>query len=210
MDSNHLNELKQEAAERGKDPKTRTVVTMVTIVALLVMGGLLGYWINATFKAEEKAETLAQQIALACKSGDFGEGLSPEDISALCNNAEKVIENQGEIQDDEIQEEEIQDEEIQDEEIQDEEFQQPESQNREFQDAELQGPEIQDEEIQDAEIQDDEVQNDEVDDPDPNDPPARVGTYGCPDGESVQSFTFHPDGSVSVVCQSNMPGPRGQ
>lgn len=192
----HVRELKDEAREKGKDPRTRTFVTVATVIALLVMGGLLGYWINATFKEKAKSETLAQQIALACENGDFGPGLSTEDIDAMCKNAEKVIENQGEIQDDEVQESEIQEDEIQESEIQEDEIQQPENQQDESQDEETQESEIQEDEIQNEEVQDEEIDN-----PDPNDPPARVGSYMCGDAEYMQGFSLNPDGTVSYVCK---------
>lgn len=208
----HIQELKHTSAEKGKDPKSRTFVAVVTILALLVMGGLLGYWINATFQEKQKAKTLAEQIASACRSGDFGPGISFDDEKTICKNAQKVIENQGEIQDKEIQEREIQEPEIQEPEIQNPENQNKETQEPEDQEAETQDPETQDAEEQEPEIQDDETQDPEIDDPDPNDPdpndpPAAVGTYSCPEKHYMTSITFDQNGSVSVTCEELPLGP---
>lgn len=203
----HIQELKQEAAKDGRDRKSRYFVALVTVLAVLIVGGLLGYWINATFQEKAKVQTLAEQLATACSSGDFGPGISYEDQQMICKNAQKVIENQGEIQDSEIQEREIQEREIQEPEIQDPENQNKETQDPEDQESETQDPEIQDPEIQDDETQDPEKDDPDPDDPDPNDPPAAVGTYGC-DGGYITSITFNQNGSVSVTCSS--PAPPGQ
>jgi hypothetical protein len=172
-----IEDLKSEATQKSKDPQTRRLLIGLLALWLLTLAALLIIAWSAYFSAKDDAktsaqqsQTLAQQIALACKSGDFGPGFSDEDQSALCSNAKKVIQDQGEIQDDEIQESEIQDPEIQNPEPNDPEIQDPERQDPELQQGEIQEPEIQDPELADNEVQDDEKQDDEIQDPENQDP----------------------------------------
>lgn len=85
-----VNELKAASAERGRDHKTRVILVMAVgtwLVAMLVLGGVT--W-NAYFKEKGKSQTLAQQVSDACEAGDLDE----EERQDLCDNAEKVIENE--------------------------------------------------------------------------------------------------------------------
>lgn len=172
MSDKPIDDMKHESADSGKDPKTRTILAVLLALWLVTLAALVGVGWSAYFDEKNTSQTLAQQIAFACENGDFGPGFSDEDQAALCSNADKVIEDQGEIQDDEVQEEEIQEPEIQnpeipDLELQDAEKQEPETQNPETQDAEAQeaeeqNPETQDEETQDPEAQEQESQEPEV------------------------------------------------
>ena len=211
-----IDELKEIASDRGKDPRTRKALTIVLVLWLLTLLAFAGVTWNAYFSEKEKSQTLAQQIAFACESGNFGPDISPQYQKALCDNAKAVIAQQGEIQEGEIQEPEIQDSETQDpeyqqDEIQDKEIQNPEDQNSERQDSESQEdeeqePEIQDEETQDPEIQEPENQDPEIDDPDPNDD-IREGSCSF-DGYGTIEFTFETtSGPVTFSCTGTMTPP---
>lgn len=160
MSDGPIEELKIQSAEGAKDPKTRMILIVLLVLWLVTLAVLVGVAWRAYFAEKSKIQSLAQHITMACETGDFGSDFSDEDQAALCGNAEKVLKNQGEIQDEEIQESEIQEPEIQNSEIQD----------AERQDSERQDPELQDDEIQEPEVADGEVQDEEVNDPDPDDP----------------------------------------
>lgn len=202
-----VDEMKHRAEQQGVDPRQRKRFIVVCILLALSLIAMVSAGIWAWNVQRNKAVTLAQQIKLACDTGEFGEGFSREDEEALCKNAEKVIEsNDPELQDEEIQEREIQEQEIQEPEIQEPEDQNRESQDPESQDAETQDAEDQEAEEQEPEIQDPENQDPEIDDPDPNDPdPAEPGTWGCPEGQYVSAITRNSDGSLGVVCR-DLPG----
>jgi hypothetical protein len=168
MSDKPIDDMKHESADSGKDPKTRTILAVLLALWLVTLAALVGVGWSAYFDEKNTSQTLAQQIAFACENGDFGPGFSDEDQAALCSNADKVIEDQGEIQDDEVQEEEIQEPEIQNPEIQN-----PEIPDLELQDAEKQEPETQNPETQDAEVQEAEEQNPETQDEETQDPEAQ-------------------------------------
>lgn len=201
-----ISEIAAESSKKGKDPKTRTLLIAVVTLWLLTMGALLTVSWDAYFEERDKSQTLAQQISFACSTGDFGPGLSAEDVAALCSNAEKVMKDDPELQEQEIQSPEIQDQEFQDPEIQDKEIQEgeiqdPESQDAEQQDSEIQDAEeqeseVQDGEEQDPEIQDEEVQDPEVDDPDPASPYTFTFTFVVPGNGNQPGTTY------TVTCNS--------
>lgn len=200
-DHSPIEDLKVEASRRGKDPKTRTLLIFLLVLWLVTFVALLGVAWRAYFKEKDESQTLAQQIHLACNSGIFGSDFSFEDREALCNNAEKVIRNDPELQDEEIQEAENQEPEIQEREVQDPELadaerQDAEEQEAEFQDEELQESEINDPETQEAEIQDEEVQDPEVDDPDPASPYTFTFTFTVPGNGNQPGTTY------TVTCNS--------
>lgn len=209
-DIDPVQEMKHRAEQRGVDPRERRRFVIVCILLSLSLIAMVAAGVWAWTVQRDRARTLAQQIALACNSGDFGPDFSQEDEDALCKNAEKVIDSDDpELQDDEIQEREIQEPEIQEPEIQD-----PEDQNKEAQDPETQDAETQDAEDQESETQDPEIQDPEVDDPDPNDPdpddpdPAQPGTWQCPGNQYVVGITRNDDGSLGVICEPiNQGGP---
>lgn len=220
-----LDDIKEESAQAGKDMKTRRLLILLLGLWLITLAILVGVAWGAYFQEKGKALTLAEQIASACRQGDLGEGLtpddlepglSPEDEEALCDNATKVIEeNDPELQDQEIQEAEIQDPEIQEPEFLDPEIQDAERQDSERQDAEEQELEIQDPEIQDDEIQDPEEQNPEEQDPEINDPdPADDDVTGgeCTfDGVGTITFTLQTDsGPVTFTCTGTGTPPGQQ
>lgn len=212
MPDRQINEIKEEASEQGRDPKTRVLLAALFALWLITFMALLGVAWNAYFKQKEDTLTLAQQIQMACENGEFDSDFSIEDRKALCDNAEKVIEeNDPELQDSEIQEEERQEPEYQEPEIQEPENQngerqEPESQEDEAQDDEIQegerqDPEIQDEEVQEGEEQepenqDEEVQDPEVDDPDPASPYTFTFTFTVPGPGDTPGNTY------TVVCNS--------
>lgn len=199
MTHQQFEELKHESSIQGKDPKTRRLLIFAVVLWLITLAALVGVSFNAYFNEREKSVSLAQQIAIACESGELGADVSPEDVERICDSAKKVIENAGEIQDDEVQEREIQEREIQEPEFQEPEKQNPESQDIETQDAEEQETEEQDGEIQDPEIQDDETQDPEIDDPDPND---QIESGSCTfDGTGTFTLTFQTSsGPVTTTC----------
>lgn len=221
----HLDDMQKEPAQQGKDSPTRVILIILLVLWLITFAALLGVSWKAYFSEKETSQTLAQQIAFACKNGTFGPGISDEDVKAMCENAEAVTQDEGEVQDGEIQESENQDPEIQDPEIQDPENQDPENQNQENQqdenqqdevqdsedqesenqDPENQDPEIQDDENQDPEVQDEEIQNPEIDDPDPND---QIQSGTCTfTGLGTITLTFQTtSGPVTVTCTGNPAG----
>lgn len=85
-----IKEMKAESTSQGRDHKTRVWLVIAVgfwILTLLALG--IVSW-NAFFDEKEVKERLAQQVAEACLSGD----LSEADQQDLCENAEKVIEDE--------------------------------------------------------------------------------------------------------------------
>lgn len=97
-DHSQLDELKVESSNRGKDQKTRILLIVLLVLWLLTLIVLMGVTWNAYFNQKAKTQTLAEQIAFACESGDFGPGVNQEDEDAMCKNAERVIEEEGSVQ----------------------------------------------------------------------------------------------------------------
>lgn len=204
-----LDDIKVESSIRGKDKTTRTILIILLCLWLTTLVALVVVAWNAYFGAKAETETLAQQIALACQSGTIRPPeFSKEDEEAMCKNAEKVIEDSGEIQEGEIQEREIQEPETQDPEFQDPELQNKEKQDAELQELESEDSEIQDPEIQDPEIDDPENQDPEIDDPDPADDDVTGGSCSF-DGMGTIVFTLQTDsGPVTFECTGTQ-GPGG-
>lgn len=194
-----FDDLKAESSRQGRDPKTRSVLVGLLILWLVTLAALLGVTWRAYFQEKEESRTLAQQISMACLEGDFGPDFSVEDEEALCSNAERVIENDPELQEDEIQEAERQESEIQEREVQDPEFQDPELKDDELQESEIQDSEVDDPEIQDDEIQNEEIQDPEINDPDPND---QIRSGSCTfDGTGTIVLVFETtSGPVTTTC----------
>jgi hypothetical protein len=89
-----VSEMAVEPAHQGKDTPSRSIlIVLVALWALLTIGMLVFVWKYA-FEQKDSAQTLAQQIAFACKSGDFGPDLSEANAEAICSNAQKVIKDQ--------------------------------------------------------------------------------------------------------------------
>lgn len=93
-----IDDIKAESSQRGKDKGTRTALTTLVVLWLLTLAVLIAVSWNAYFKQKDAALTLAQQISFACKSGDFGPGITQENEDAICNNAKKVIQDQAPTQ----------------------------------------------------------------------------------------------------------------
>lgn len=88
--NDHLEEIKAESSDKGKDPATRRILIVLVVLWLLTLAGLVGVGWKAYFNEKEKSQTLAQQISLACRSGDLGPGLDSDDEKQLCSNAQEV------------------------------------------------------------------------------------------------------------------------
>ena len=84
-------EMAVEPSHKGKDPSTRTILIALVVLWVILFVGLLIFAWNAYFQQKDAAQTLAQQIAHACKSGDFGPGINQDDEDAMCSNAREVI-----------------------------------------------------------------------------------------------------------------------
>lgn len=89
-----LDDLKSESAERGKDQRMRRVLIVLTVVWLLTLVGLIALAWNAYFTQKDQTLTLAQQISLACDSGQFGPNITQETEDTLCKNVQKVIQDE--------------------------------------------------------------------------------------------------------------------
>jgi hypothetical protein len=86
--------IKHESSERGKDPRTRRLLRFLLILWLVTFIALIAIAWSAYFNEKAQVQTLAQQIAFACKSGDFGPDISPEYEDQLCSNAIRIIQNE--------------------------------------------------------------------------------------------------------------------
>lgn len=86
-DESPIRELKEEAVNQGRDPRTRAVLYGVCALWLLTLVALIAIGWNAYFDEKDTSQSLAQQVSLACRSGD----LDTADQKALCEDAEKVI-----------------------------------------------------------------------------------------------------------------------
>jgi type II secretory pathway pseudopilin PulG len=165
-------DIKQEAAHQGRDPKTRRLLLVLSIVAVLgfLTALVAGYaaWKGAQQEAAQ-GQGLATQVDAACQDRDH----IPPDLEHICASAKNISKDNPEPDDPEINDPDPNDPDPNDPEKQDPEIQDPENQNPEAQDGELQNDELQDPEpddpeAQDPEIQDPEQQDPEIDDPDPN------------------------------------------
>src|SRR4051812_38830936 len=88
-----IDALKHESAANAKDPKTRLILIALAAALLISLIALMAISWNAYFSEKAKSRTLAQQIAFACENNRFGPGLDTNDEKRLCENADKVIEN---------------------------------------------------------------------------------------------------------------------
>ena len=70
--SSPLEEMKSESAQQAKDPKTRALLAALLALWLVTLAALVGVGWYAYFDQKDKSQSLAQQVALACESGDFG------------------------------------------------------------------------------------------------------------------------------------------
>lgn len=89
-DSEPLPQLTAKATREGRDPRTRRILYGLTALWLVTLIALVAVAWNAYFDQKEKAQTLAQQIDLACELGTFGPpDFTPEDTAELCSNARR-------------------------------------------------------------------------------------------------------------------------
>lgn len=95
MSDKPIDELKAETAEKGKDPKTRRILVALIALWLFTLAALFGVLFNSYFNEKEEKLTLAQELAVACASDTLGAGFDPEDETRLCENAQKVIDDEG-------------------------------------------------------------------------------------------------------------------
>lgn len=92
-DKSAVSEMAVEPSHKGKDAPTRSILIALVVLWVILFVGLLIFAWNAYFQQKDAAQTLAQQIALACKSGDFGPGITQANQDAMCSNANEVIKN---------------------------------------------------------------------------------------------------------------------
>lgn len=79
-----------ESAVSGKDGNTRKLLIILLTLWLLTLGVLIAVGWNAYFDQKDKAQTLAQQLQIACERGTIGPpDFTAEDAERLCSNAEK-------------------------------------------------------------------------------------------------------------------------
>lgn len=92
-DRTPVEDLAVEPTHKGKDKPSRSVlIPLVALWALLTIGMLVFVW-HYAFQQKDVAHTLAEQLDVACRSGDFGPGISEVNEKAMCSNAEDVIKN---------------------------------------------------------------------------------------------------------------------
>lgn len=94
MSDKPLEEMKAQSAERAKDPKTRRILIIVLALWLVTLAALVGFAYKSYFDEKADKLTLAQELSVACESGSFGPGFTSDDEERLCENAQKVIENE--------------------------------------------------------------------------------------------------------------------
>lgn len=82
--------MKHESAISGKDGRSRSLLIVLLALWLLTLGVLIAVGWNAYFDQKDKAQTLAQQLQIACDRGTIGPpDFTAEDAERLCSNAEK-------------------------------------------------------------------------------------------------------------------------
>lgn len=94
MSDKPIEEMKAESASSGKDPKTRAILIALVVLWLVTLAALVGFAFKSYFDEKADKLTLAQELAVACESGSFGPGFDSDDESRLCENAQKVIDNE--------------------------------------------------------------------------------------------------------------------
>lgn len=84
-----LEDLKQESSKKGRDPKTRRLLFGLLALWLLTLGILIFVGWSAYFSQKEKAQTLAQQISVACELGTIGPpDFTREEAQRICDRAQ--------------------------------------------------------------------------------------------------------------------------
>lgn len=90
-------ELVQDSAQRGKDPKTRRLLFGLLALWLLTLAVLVGVAYRGYFDQKEQKTSLAQELNAACDSGEFGPNIEPERQKQLCQTAEKVVDDNADV-----------------------------------------------------------------------------------------------------------------
>lgn len=89
-ESTPLDDLTHDAAVSGKDGRTRKLLIVFLVLWLLTLAFLVAVGWNAYFDQKDKAQTLAQQLQIACERGTIGPpDFTAEDAERLCSNAAK-------------------------------------------------------------------------------------------------------------------------
>lgn len=88
-------DIVKEPAKKGKDPRTRKILITLLILWLLTLVLFAGSLWRSYAKEKARTHTLAEQITLACKNGDFGPGVSKADERSMCSNANDIVDNGG-------------------------------------------------------------------------------------------------------------------
>lgn len=213
MNEHSTDRIRDHAVAESRDPRSRRIILILGIIAALSMltTVVFGYlaWREAKDNALAGAQ-LAEQLRRVCEE----QGQLEYDNRNLCANAERVAEDEPEIQDSEIDDPDPNDPDpVNDPDPNDPEVQDPEIPDAERQDAEQQEAEEQEGEVQDGEVDDpDSNDPDPVDDPDPNDPDPDDPDPNDPDPASPYDFTFtfvipgdnpaQPDRTFTVTCNS--------
>lgn len=93
MNEHHqpIEDLKHQSAQKGKDPRTRTVLVVLVALWLLTFAALIGISWNAYFQEKGQKRSLAQQVSQACETDEWGPAITTEEKERLCDDAEKVI-----------------------------------------------------------------------------------------------------------------------
>lgn len=90
-DKSTVEEMAIEPTHKGKEVPSRAIlIVLVAMWGALTIGMLILVWQYA-FQQKDAAQTLAQQLAYACESGEFGPGIDAATEKAMCSNAEEVI-----------------------------------------------------------------------------------------------------------------------
>lgn len=213
MTNEHTERIRDHAVAESKDPRTRLIILILGIIIVLSMltTVVVGYiaWREAKDNALTGAE-LAEQLTRVCAE----QGQLEYDNRNLCEKAERVADDEPEIQDREIDDPDPNDPDpVNDPDPDDAEVQDPEVPDAEHQDSEEQEGEVQEDEVQDTESDDPDPNDpDPTDDPDPNDPDPNDPDPDDPDPASpfIFSFTFvvpgdnpaEPDRTYTVTCNS--------
>lgn len=93
-DKSPVSQMAVEPSHKGKDVPSRAILIALAVLLVGLLTSTLVLAWNGYFKQKDAAHTLAQQIAYACKSGDFGPGVTEANQEAMCSNAQKVIKNE--------------------------------------------------------------------------------------------------------------------
>lgn len=98
MNEHPVDDLVKRSALKGKDPQTRHYLYVALALWLVTLAALVIVAWTSYFHEKEQTQTLAQELNSACDSGEFGPGISTERQQRLCATAEKVVDDDVEIE----------------------------------------------------------------------------------------------------------------